>query len=122
MRLFALLFAVPAFAQDPTALETTATPGDLVAGRVDITEMWVSQSVSLTRTPDQDSATVGDLTTGDRVQLVLADGDRYRVLKGTMIGWLDATSVSMVPPPTETAGALGIAPPVPAAEGETVAD
>ena len=122
MRLLALLFAMPALAQEPSALETAATPGDLVAGRVDITEMWVSQSVSLTRTPDQDSATVGDLMTGDRVQLVVADGDRYRVLKGTMIGWLDATAVSMVPPPTETAGALGVAAPAPAAEGETVAD
>ena len=50
------------------------------------------------RTPDEDAAVVGDLNSGDKVQLVLADGDNYRVMKGTLVGWVAATEVSQVPP------------------------
>jgi hypothetical protein len=41
---------------------------------------------------------VGDLASGDKVQLVLADGDHYRVLKGTIVGWVPSTAVSQLPP------------------------
>ena len=87
-----------ALAQEPAADLAPATPGDLVADASTSTTMWAVASTKLTRTPDADGPAVGDLGEGDKVQLVLADGDHYRVLKGTIVGWAPASALSQVPP------------------------
>lgn len=98
------LLAPAAQAQDPSPTElAAATPGELVAGDSATTTMYVQAPAQLRRTPAEDGVKVGDVAQNDKVTLVLADGDWYRVMKGTNIGWLQAGEVSMVPP----AGSLG---------------
>ncbi len=98
MKTLICLFAAAAFAQEPAADLAPATPGDLVAEAPTTTTMWAASNTQLTRTPDEGAAVVGDLNSGDKVQLVLADGDHYRVLKGTLVGWVSAAEMSQVPP------------------------
>lgn len=98
MKMLICLFAAAALAQDPAVDPAPATPGDLVSGTPATTSMWATTDTRLMRTPDEGAAVVGDLNNGDKVQLVLADGDHYRVIKGTLVGWVAATSVSQLPP------------------------
>lgn len=107
MKTLLCLFAAVAFAQDPAADLAPATPGDLVADAPTTTTMWATTDTRLLRTPADDAVAVGDLASGDKVQLVLADGDHYRVLKGTIVGWVPATAVSQLPP-TPAASGLGL--------------
>lgn len=109
MKTLICLFAAAALAQEPAADLAPATPGDLVAGTPATTTLWATVDARLTRTPADGAPVVGDLTSGDKVQLVLADGDHYRVLKGTLVGWVAADSLSQVPPaPTGLGLGLGL--------------
>ena len=101
------IFVAVALAQEPATDLAPATPGDLVADAAASTTMWAVTATKLTRTPETDGVAVGDLAEGDKVQLVLADGDQYRVLKGTIVGWVPATALSQVPPSPSLPG-LGL--------------
>ncbi|MEC7949562.1 MAG: SH3 domain-containing protein [Myxococcota bacterium] len=92
------LFAAVALAQEPAVDLVAATPGDLVSGTSTTTNLWATADTKLRRTPAADGAIVGDINTGDKVQLVVADGDQYRVLRGTLVGWVAADMVSQIPP------------------------
>ncbi len=113
----AALLAPRAAAQDPGTAPgevAAATPRDLVSGDATATTMWVQADAALRWRPEDAAVKVADAAEGDKVTLVLADGDWYRVLKGVHVGWVKAGEVSMVPPAGMTLSlpALGDGPAV----------
>jgi len=71
--------AAPAFAQEPA---------------------WVTEQVESTRFADAEHPGP-PLDEGDRVEVVLRDGDRVRVRKGTRFGWVPAAVLTDQAPATE---------------------
>jgi hypothetical protein len=97
------LFVSLASAQTPPADVAPATPGDLVSSASTGTTLWATAGGTLRQLPEDSSAAVGDLASGDKLQLVLADGEWSRVMKGTTVGWVSASAVSAVAPAKEGA-------------------
>ena len=89
-----LILAPPALAQDD--LQTVQTPGEAATGTEGATTMWTTAPVELRRFADGDTVTVS-LAANTEVTLVVADGDQYRVRRGSDFGWLQAEQVTQVP-------------------------
>ena len=56
-------------------------------------EAWVKADVALVRWLDSTVVTTS-LTTGDKVDVLVHDGGKVRVRKGTDFGWMDAAGLS----------------------------
>lgn len=59
-------------------------------------DLWVILPVDAVRWPDGAAVAV-KLGTGDQVEVLLRDGDRVRVRKGTDFGWVAASALSVTP-------------------------
>ncbi len=93
--LLCLSLSTPALAQDGAL--AGATPGQTLTGAQAETLGWTTGPVELKRFPDADAVTLA-LPADAQVTVVLVDGDRYRVRRGTDFGWLAADQLSLLPP------------------------
>ena len=102
------LASAPALAQDPTL--AGPTPVEQVTGETASTTLWTTAPVELARFKGGEVVTVS-LPADAQVTLVLADGDTYRVRRGTDFGWVAADQLTALPP-TGTGGLQLSAPPL----------
>jgi hypothetical protein len=60
-------------------------------------DLWAVSNVEGVRWPDVTTVSV-TLLEGDKVEVLLRDGDRVRIRKGTDFGWVAATALTNVEP------------------------
>ncbi|MES2644516.1 MAG: hypothetical protein V4850_33825 [Myxococcota bacterium] len=75
-------------------------------------DLWAVAPVDGMRWPDMTTVSVS-LEEADRVEVLVRDGEKVRVRKGTNFGWVAASALTNVEP---------IAPPVEGAEGDELPD
>ena len=84
----ALILSLLSFAQDaPEA----AAPGVLTG------YVWASEPLKPLRWPSS-GVTVGDVELGERVEVVLVDGDQVRIRSGLSFGWVPTSALTATDP------------------------
>ena len=66
--------------------------------------VWTTETVQATRFVEADSADVGEVETGKRVELLATKGERVRVrVSGATFGWIDKSKTTETEPAAEPA-------------------
>ncbi len=92
MTTLAVLWASAALAQSPIQLTPAAPKGAL---------KHVVEDATTQRFADDAAVAGPSLETGDVVEVMMEEGDRVRVKKGSAYGWVDADVLSDTPPAEE---------------------
>lgn len=69
-------------------------------------DLWVTAPTEGVRWPDITTVSVS-LAEGDKVEVLVRDGDKVRVRKGTSFGWVPATALTDAEPLLAPTGDLG---------------